>query len=95
MHGLSARAVIRGKSATKNIRKLVFPVVFFGLLVRTNRSFLGSDKGGERAATLYSLLGSAKLNNVNPERYLTHVLKVITDQPINQIEDLLPWKVTL
>ena len=40
-------------------------------------------------------LGSAKLNNVNPEKYLTHVLKVIADHPINQIEDLLPWRVTL
>ena len=39
MHGLSARAAIRGKSATKNIRKFVFPEVFFGLLARTNRSF--------------------------------------------------------
>ena len=64
-------------------------------LGRKNYLFLGSDKGGERAATLYSLLGSAKLNNVNPEKYLTHVLKVIADHPINQIEDLLPWRVTL
>ena len=39
MHGLSARAEIRGKRATKNIRKCVFPVVFFGLLPSTNRSF--------------------------------------------------------
>ena len=40
MHGLSARAVIRGKRATKNIRKVAFPGVLFDLLGRTNRSFL-------------------------------------------------------
>ena len=40
MHGLSARAVIRGKRATKNIRKLAFPEVLFGLLPSTNRSFV-------------------------------------------------------
>ena len=40
MHGLSARAGIRGKRATKNIRKLAFPEVLFGLLERTNRSFV-------------------------------------------------------
>jgi hypothetical protein len=90
MHGLSARAGIRGKSATKNIRTLLFPEVFFGLLARTNRSFLGSDKGGERAASLYSHLCSAKLNSVNPEKHLTHMLEVLVDYPINQIEDLLP-----
>ena len=73
----------------------MLPEVLFGLLARTNRRFLSSDKGGERAATPYSLLGSAKLNNVNPEKYLTYVLKVIADHPINQIEDLLPWRVTL
>ena len=39
MHGLSARAAIRGKRATKNIRKLAFPEVFFGLLPSTNRRF--------------------------------------------------------
>ena len=40
MHGLSARAEIRGKRATKNIRKVAFPEVLFGLLACTNRSFL-------------------------------------------------------
>ena len=60
------------------------------MLARTNRSFLGSDKGGERAASLYSHLCSAKLNSVNPEKHLTHMLEVLVDYPINQIEDLLP-----
>lgn len=62
---------------------------------RKNYLFLGSDNGGERAATLYSLLGTAKLNGVNPEKYLTHVFKVIADHPNRQIADLLPWNVKL
>ena len=42
---------------------------------------MGSDAGGERAATMYSLLGSAKLNGLNPEAYLTHVFERIADHP--------------
>ena len=64
-------------------------------LGRKNYLFLGSDSGGERAATLYSLLGTAKLNGVNPEKYLTHVFTVIADHPNSKIADLLPWNVTL
>src|SRR5690606_13311695 len=55
--------------------------------------FLGSDTGGERAATMYSLLGSAKLNDINPQAYLRHVLTVIADHPVNRIDELLPWNV--
>ncbi|MCI2811409.1 IS66 family transposase, partial [Eoetvoesiella caeni] len=43
-------------------------------LGRKNYLFLGSDAGGERAATMYSLLGTAKLNDINPQAYLRHVL---------------------
>ena len=46
---------------------------------------------GERAAAIYSLLGSAKLNGIDPEAYLTLVLRRIADHPINRIADLLPW----
>jgi hypothetical protein len=62
---------------------------------RKNFLFLGSDNGGERAATLYSLLGTAKLNGINPQTYLTHVLTVIADHKVNQISELLPWNVKL
>jgi transposase len=62
-------------------------------LGRKNWLFAGSDDGGERAAAIYSLLGTAKLNDLNPEGYLRYVLERIADHPINRIEELLPWNV--
>jgi transposase len=62
-------------------------------LGRKNYLFAGSDAGGERAAAIYSLIGSAKLNGIDPEAYLTAVLRRIADHPINRIEELLPWNV--
>ena len=50
----------------------------------------GSDAGGERAAAIYSLVGTAKLNGLNPEAYLRDMLSRIADHPINRIEELLP-----
>jgi transposase len=58
---------------------------------RKNYLFAGSDAGGERAAALYSLLGSAKLNGIDPEAYMTEVLRRIADHSINRIGELLPW----
>ena len=62
-------------------------------LGRKNYLFAGSDAGGERAAAIYSLIGTAKLNGLDPEAYLRNVLSRIADHPINRIEELLPWNV--
>ena len=56
--------------------------------------FAGSHKAAERLAMIYSLLGTCKLNDVNPYEWLTDVLTKINDWPINRIHELLPhhWK---
>ena len=61
-------------------------------LGRKNYLFAGSDRGGESAAAIYSLIGTAKLNGIDPESYLRNVLSRIAEHPINRIEELLPWK---
>ena len=60
-------------------------------LGRKNFLFVGSDCGGERAAAMYSLIGSAKLNGIDPELYLRTVLARIADHPVSHIQELLPW----
>jgi transposase len=62
-------------------------------LGRKNFLFVGADSGGERAAAMYSLIGTCKLNGIDPQAYLGYVLAHIADQPINRIEELLPWHV--
>jgi transposase len=52
-------------------------------LGRKNYLFAGSDTGGQRAAAIYSLIGSAKLNGLDPEAYLSKVLAQIADHPIS------------
>jgi IS66 C-terminal element/Transposase IS66 family len=58
---------------------------------RKNYLFFGSDTGGDRAAIIYSLIETCKLNHIDPQRYLHYVLERIADHPINRIEELLPW----
>jgi len=60
-------------------------------LGRKNYLFAGSDAGGDRAAAFYSLIGTAKLNGIDPEFYLRTVLARIASHPVNRIDELLPW----
>jgi hypothetical protein len=53
--------------------------------------FCGSDRGGQRAAVMYTLIGTAKLNNVDPQAWLAGVLGRIADLPIARLPELLPW----
>jgi len=62
---------------------------------RKNWLFAGSDKGGETAANIYSLIETAKLNNINPWTYLKKVLSVIQDYNSQKLADLLPWNIQL
>jgi len=62
-------------------------------LGRRSYLFAGSDVGGERAAAMYSLIGSCKLVGIDPERYMRYVFERIADHPINRIDELLPWNV--
>jgi hypothetical protein len=56
------------------------------------KNFLFAGSGSERAAAFYSLIGTAKLCGRDPEAYLRQVFTCIADHPINQIEELLPWR---
>ena len=60
---------------------------------RKNFLHLGSDTGGDSAAVIYTLIGTAKLNGINPQHYLRYVLERIADHKINRIDELLPWVV--
>lgn len=62
-------------------------------LGRGNYLFMGSDAGGDRAAAIYSLVETAKLNGLDPQAYLREVLQRIAEHPINRIDELLPWNI--
>lgn len=53
--------------------------------------FCGSDRGGQRAAILYTLIQTARLNDVDPQAWLANILARIADHPVNRLDELLPW----
>jgi transposase len=64
-------------------------------LGKKNYIFFGSDHGGERGALLYGLIGTCRLNGIDPEAYLRHILSVLPEWPSNKVAELLPWNVDL
>ena len=59
---------------------------------RKNWLFAGSDEGGRRAAAVYSLIETCKLNDVDPQAWLAYVSAKLPDHPAKNIGDLLPWR---
>ena len=80
------RACIDNNAAERSMRPMV--------LGRKNRLFAGSDSGGHSAAAAYSLIQTARLNQLDPEDYLRQVLERIADHPIRRVHELLPWNLT-
>jgi hypothetical protein len=81
------RIEIDNNTAEREIRRVV--------LGRRNYLFAGSDTGGEAAANIYTLIGTAMLNGVEPYAYLKALFERIAEHPINRIDDLLPWNIDL
>ena len=71
------------------VERAIRPLV----LGRKNWLFAGSDAGGDRAAAIYSLIETAKLNGLDPEAYLCAVLDRIPDHHVNRVAELLPWNI--
>jgi transposase len=62
------------------------------VLGRKNYLFCGSDAGGKRAACMYTIIETCRMNGIDPQAYLADVLARIADHPIHKIDDLLPWR---
>ena len=77
------RVCIDNNAAERSMRPMT--------LGRKNWLFAGSDSGGERAAAIYTLTETAKLNGLDPEDYLTKVLARIADHPVKRVHEFLPW----
>lgn len=77
------RLEIDNNAAERAIRPLA--------LGRKNYLFAGSDSGGQRAAAIYSLIETAKLNDLDPQMWLRDVLARIAEHPVNRVGELLPW----
>jgi transposase len=77
------RLCMSNNAAEREIRPIV--------MGRHNWTFTGSDQGGQRAAAIYTLIQTAKLNDVDPQAWLADVLARLQDHPAKRINELLPW----
>jgi transposase len=77
------RICLTNNAAERELRRVA--------LGRKSWLFAGSDRGGERAAAMYSLIATAKLNDVDPRAWLADVLARIADHPASRLHELLPW----
>ena len=77
------RVCLTNNSAERALRGLA--------LGRKSWLFAGSDRGGDRAAIMYTLIGTAKLNDIDPQAWLADVLKRIAEHPAQRLDELLPW----
>ncbi len=78
-----ARVCMTNNAAERAIRPLA--------VGRRNWTFAGSDAGGRRAAAMYTLIETCKLNDVDPRAWLADVLARLPEQPASRIYELLPW----
>ena len=60
-------------------------------LGRKSWLFAGSERGGQRAAAMYTLIGTAKLNDIDPQAWLADVIARISDMPVSRLQELPPW----
>ena len=79
----NGRICLSNNAAERSLRSIA--------LGRRNWTFAGSDRGGERAAAVYTLIETAKLNEVDPQAWLADVLARINDHPVSRLHELLPW----
>lgn len=77
------RICLSNNSAERSLRGVA--------LGRKSWLFTGSERGGDRAAFMYSLIGSAKLNGIDPQAWLADVIARISDLPVSRLPELLPW----
>jgi transposase len=80
------RICLSNNAAERAIRSLA--------LGRRNWLFAGSDRGGQRAAIMYSLITTAKMNGVDPQAWLADILARIANHPAHRLDELMPWNWT-
>lgn len=86
VYATDGRLEMSNNAAERAIRPLA--------LGRKNYLFSGSDAGGARAAVIYTIVETCKMNGLNPQAYLADVIERIADHPVNRIDELLPWNWT-